>query len=266
MRLSLHRIPRESKVAAVVLGAALVQVGVLAAFGLQSTSQRRRQFEQELADGARPVVRNVVADAAARIGECARRSCRGAVARAVGPSRRRWTATSRRRSEYAYLVAPDGRLADCRRAPIEPPASTPPDASARARLAEVVRLETAEPARAVEAALALADDLAKNRAHDAVAAALALQSGWRAAYRGGERDRVRALAKRVIEHYAAVRDDGGALAAAEPMGPAASAVVCEVLLQSLRTAPEQGSAFVAEVIARRVRPGVRVALSDAPTA
>ena len=69
MRPSLHRIPRETKVAAVVLGAALVQVGVLAALGLQSTTERRRQFEQELADSARPVVRNVVAGAAALVGD-----------------------------------------------------------------------------------------------------------------------------------------------------------------------------------------------------
>jgi signal transduction histidine kinase len=268
MRLSLHRIPRESKVAAVVLGAALVQVGVLAAFGLQSTSERRREFEQDLAESSRKVVRNVVAEAAARVGDeevrLARELSRGD---ALSPWDRVTAAMDGHVApafKYAYLVASDGRLADYQRPPIEPPPSTPPDTAARARLAEVLRLETAEPERAVEAALALAEDLAKKTPHDVVAAALALQSGSRAAYKRNERDRARALAKKLLDHYAAVRDDRGTLSVGEPMGPAASAVVCEVLFQSLKTAPQQGRAFVDEVIARRVQAQrLRPLLSDA---
>jgi signal transduction histidine kinase len=268
MSLSLHRFPRESKVAAVVLGAALVQVGVLAAFGLRSTSERRRDIEQELAVSSRNVVKNVVAEAAGRVGDeelgLARELSRGET---LSPWDRVAAAMNSHVApafKYAYLVAPDGRLSDYQRPPIEAPASTPRDDAARARLADVRRLEDADPERAVEAAFVLAEDLAKKPQHDAVAAALALQSGWRAAYKRNERDRVRALAKKLLERYAAVRDDGGALAAGEPMGSAASAVVCDVLFQSLKTAPQQSRAFVDEVIARRAQAQrLRPLLSDA---
>jgi len=267
MRLSLHRIPRESKVAAVVLGAALVQVGVLAALGLQSTTERRRQFEQEIADGARPVVRNVVADAAARVGDEEARLARELVR---DDGRSAWErvkavmdANVAPAFQYAYLVGADGRITDFRRPPLEAPASVV-DPAARARLADVLALEQSDPARAADAARALADDLAKRSPHDAVAAALALQCGARAAFARNERDRARTFAKSILARYAAVRDDRGTLGDAAPVGPAAADVVCEVLRRAVDSAPEQGAAFVEEVAGRReLAQRLRPVLSDA---
>src|SRR5262245_4024366 len=121
MRLSLHRFPRESKVAAVVLAAALLQVGVLAAIGLRSNEERRREIESDLAEGAGRVVQSVVAEAERRVPDqepvLARELARDA---AVSP----WDAVQRAMQrnaapvfEYAYLVDAEGRLFDQRRPP-----------------------------------------------------------------------------------------------------------------------------------------------------
>jgi signal transduction histidine kinase len=258
MRFSLHRFPRETKVAAVVLGAALLQVGVLAALGLRSTIERRRTFEKELAESTRPVVVNVVADAAARVAEQERKleteleredvaspweRVRGAMEGHVAPAFVR-----------AYVVGADGRLGDWRRAPLAAPPSVRDDA-ARARLArEVLGQETTDPARAAAAARALADDLARASPHDTTAAALALQAGWRAARGLHDRETVRALARTLLDRgYAAVRDDTGPLGESEPLGPAASAALCDVLYESLQGASPLSGSFVSEVIGRRVQ-------------
>src|SRR6187455_2754932 len=163
MRLSLHRFPRESKVAAVVLGAALVQVGVLAALGLRSTSERRQSIERELAEKAAPVVRKVQIEATARVGEA---EVRLAKAIAPGDGRSPWVRVKDAMESGvaplfadAYLIAPDGRVTDFRRPPYPAPAAAPADEDARRRLAEVQRLEGSDPARAVDAARALADDI-----------------------------------------------------------------------------------------------------------
>jgi signal transduction histidine kinase len=258
MRFSLHRFPRETKVAAVVLGAALLQVGVLAALGLRSTSERRRTFEKELAESTRPVVAGAVANAAARVGdqelrlaaELAREDLaspwdrlRGAMEGHVAPLFTR-----------AYVVGGDGRLTDWRRAPLVAPAPVR-DEAARARLAtEVLALEHSDPARAVAAARALADGLARTTPHDTAAAALALQAGWRAARGLKDRETVRSLAHTLLDRgYAAVRDDTGPLGESEPLGPAASAVLGEVIYESLYESSSQSGALVDEVIGRRVQ-------------
>jgi two-component system phosphate regulon sensor histidine kinase PhoR len=266
MRLSLHRFPRETKVAAVVLAAALLQVGVLAALGLKSTSERRREMEKELAEKSQTVVRKVVMQAAYRVGdeetrlqrELAHDDGRSAFDRVRAAMETRVAPLF----EYAYVVDADGRVADCARPPIAAPAG-PPDMEARRRLADVLAHERTDPARAADEARALADDLAKKPVHDAVAAALALQSGWRAAYARREFDRAIGLATRVLERYAAVRDDRGLLGDAAPLGPAASALVCDVLATAIKTSSTQGQAFVGAVVARRVQAQrLRPALSE----
>ncbi len=257
MRLSLHRFPRESKVAAVVLGAALLQVGVLAALGLRSTSERRREIERDLAESARPVVLNVVREAAARVGD-EELKLADAIGREdiVSPWDRVRAAMDGRAARlfaYAYLIDTGGRLTDHQRPPLVAPPAGAQDARARARLAELVRLERADPARAVETARGLASDAEGGSPGDVVAAALALQSGCRAALALGDRDSAREFAKAILTKYAAVRDDRSPLSESEPLGPAASAVICRVIYESIVSAPAQAEAFVDEVGDRRER-------------
>jgi two-component system phosphate regulon sensor histidine kinase PhoR len=269
MRLSLHRFPRESKVAAVVLGAALVQVGVLAALGLRSTSERRQAIERELAENSVHVVRNAVIEATARVGEA---EVRMAKALSPGDGRSPWVrvkdAMEGRVAPLfvdAYLIAPDGRVADFQRPPYPAPAAGLRDEEARRRLAEVQRLEVSDPARAVGAARALADEIFAKPQPDVVAASLALQSGWRAAYVRGEFENARALAKSLLDRGCrAVRDDRGSLAESEPFGPSASALVCKVLFASLVNATSQHAVFVDAVVDRRIQAQrLRPLLSDA---
>ncbi len=268
MRLSLHRFPRESKVAAVVLGAALVQVGVLGALGLRSTTERRQVRTDELKDEGRRDARVVVMNASEIVGRqevllvnALRHSeggsrwerVRDAMANEVAPL-----------FQYAYLIAEDGRLIDYQRPPYDPPPAPFNDPAARARLDEVLAFERTDPARAVEAAKALAADVAEHPPRDAVAAALTLQSGARAAYARKERDSALMLARTLLAHYRTVRDDRGTLADAEPLGPSASAVICEVLLQSLDNPRIQTQVFVDEVEDRRIQAQrMRPLLSDA---
>jgi signal transduction histidine kinase len=257
MRLSLHRFPRESKVAAVVLGAALLQVGVLAALGLRSTSERRREIERDLAESARPVVVNVVREAAARVGDeelkLAEALGREDIASPWDRVRAAMDGRAARLFAYAYLIDAGGRLTDHQRPPLVAPPSGAPDERARQRLAELVRLERTDPARAVEAARKLTSDAEGGSARDVVAAALALQSGCRAALALGDRDSAREFAKAILTKYAAVRDDRSVLSESEPLGPAASAVICRVIYESIVSAPAQADVFVDEVGDRRER-------------
>ena len=268
MRLSLHRFPRESKVAAVVLGAALLQVGVLAAIGLKSTSDRQEAFARELADNARPVAQNVVAEAAQRVREQEARLGRElAKDDGTSPWVRVQTAMEQHVApvfQYAYLIDASGRLTDFRRAPYEMQAAGPRDEAARARLAEVLAIEKSDPARALKEARALADALFERPSHDSVAAALALQAGWRAAYAMKDRDAARLLAKTLLARYRSIRADTSPIADSEPMGPAASAVLCGVLYDSLLRPNSNGSEFVDAVIDRRDQAQrLRPLLSDA---
>src|SRR5205814_678569 len=126
MRLSLHRFPPETKVAAVVLAAALLQVGVLAALGLKSTSERRREMEKELAEKSQAVVRKVVVQAALSVGreetrlqhELEHDDGRSAFDRVSAAMETRVAPLF----EYAYVIDADGRVADCGRPPIAAPA------------------------------------------------------------------------------------------------------------------------------------------------
>jgi two-component system phosphate regulon sensor histidine kinase PhoR len=269
MRLSLHRFPRESRVAAVVLGAALVQVGALAAIGLRSTAERRHSIERELAEKAAPVVRRVVIDATSRVGDAEEVLARSL---AAGDGRSPWVRVNDAMErgvaplfKDAYLVAADGRVTDYKRPPYETSAAGPPDEGARRRLAEVLRLEGTDRVRAADAARALADEVLAKPQPDLVAAALALQSGWRAAYANKEYERARTFAKTLLDRGCrAVRDDRGALGQTEPLGPSASALVCRVLSESLTNPTSQPDAFVDAVVDRRIQAQrLRPLLSDA---
>ena len=259
MSFSLHRFPRESKVAAVVLGAAIVQVGVLAALGLRSTSERREAYREELKDRGRRVATAVVTDADRRlreqeeklVQEIARGDAsawdlvQGAMERGVAPV-----------FSYAYLVEPDGRIGDSRRRPYPPGPPQAKDSDARRRLDEVLRLERTAPEQCVAAARGLARDLAPRadgRPRDAVAAALALQSGWRAAYARNDRGTVLQFAQDVLASYRTVRDDRGPLGESEPLGLAAAAVRCDVLGAALLAGPGNAQPFVQAVIERRTQ-------------
>ena len=81
----LHRIPRESKVAAVVLAAALLQVGLLAALGLRSTDSRLAAARSDLLQRTRGAVRRVVEDARERVAVPVREA-RGELRRTSDPA------------------------------------------------------------------------------------------------------------------------------------------------------------------------------------
>jgi signal transduction histidine kinase len=258
MGLSLHRFPRETRVAAVVLGAALVLVGTVSAVGLRSASERRQTFERELADAARPVVRNVVNEATARVAEAEARLERE-LSRAEDKSAwERVAAAMDARAaplfEYAYLVDGDGRVVDWRCAPYAESSASSPDAAARALLDEALRLESADPVRAGAMSRALAEQLGAAPRRDDVALALALRTVWRTAFARQDWRNARAAASALLDgRLRDVRDDRGPIGEAEPLGPAASAVLCDVLYRSLVAAPMQGEAFVDAVIDRRVQ-------------
>ncbi len=267
----LLRFPRESKVAAVVLGAALLQVSVLAALGLRSTAERRRGLESELQERGRSAAETVTAEAARRVRDQEQKLQRAldredlpsplqrvrvAIDQGVAPA-----------FESAYLIDPEGGIRDWRRAAYDPPPAGATDATARRRLEEILALEHSDPPRAIELARALVEDLQARGPHDVVAAALALQAGWRAAFASGDAEQARAFAKAALGspslhstslhsttfHYRTVRDAAGPLSESEPIGPGAAKVLCEVLLRALATSPRTGGEFVQAVLDRRVQ-------------
>ncbi len=246
------RIPRETKVAAVVLAVALLQVGVLAALGLDRADRRLDDAERSyrergertatsLAIAASDVVARKAADAADEI------------ARDGGTLPDRALQALRRAHPFssAYTIDADGAVRDVRRPPfdatidarLDAAAASRRDDDARARIAALLVLADRDPASAIDAARALADDLERRKSPDAVAVALALQCGARAALVRNDTEQALRFARRILSGYRTVRDDRGALGEREPFGLAAAATACEALL---RTVPTGGDAVQAE--------------------
>jgi two-component system phosphate regulon sensor histidine kinase PhoR len=249
MRLFLQRIPPETKVAAVVLGAALVQVGLLATLGLRSTTERRAELEGRMRDRSRFVVaRGVVGAGVSRV-NAEEQALEREIQRYGVPIRDRVVGALSQGSLYghAFLVDSAGTLRDWRREPLE---ATPPSAAdpqARKALRQLLVWEREDAERALGNAEPYADSTT-----DPVAAALMLQAGWRAARALKSNGRALELAERVLRDYRTLRDDRGALGESEPFGLGAAFVVCELRLRALEAAPfEQASAFVDAVLDRR---------------
>lgn len=256
MRAILPRIPRETKVAAVVLAMALLQVGVLAALGLERAERQRNDAERGLAERAERAARALAAAAVRQVAGQEERLL-AEVAREERPLVSRVQDALRAAPMFttAYLVGADGTLVDARRPPYDPALPGVPDPALRARLDEVLALERSDPARCAEEARRLADDVEQGHDRDPVAAALALQCGARAARAAGDAERALRLALRLRDdRYRALRDDRPVLGESEPFGPGASLLVCEVLVEAVATGgPETHAAFVEALLDRRIQ-------------
>jgi signal transduction histidine kinase len=261
----LARIPRETKVAALVLAVALAQVGVLAAVGLGQASARREDAERAIAERAgrsmRSLVHACVRQVAAQEDRLAAESARDDL-----PPFDRVREALQRAPLFttAHLVDERGEPCDVARPPIVPQASVV-DAEARRALAALSERTLADPAGTAAAAKSLATEIEAREPRDAVAAALAWQCAARAALRAGDGNNAFASARRVLEGYRGLRDDRGAEGESEPLGPAASLIACEALLTALPSADQATrAAFVHEVLDRRNgAQRLRGSLSDA---
>lgn len=248
----LARIPRETKVAAAVLGVALLQVAALAALGLGQTERRREDAEEALRLRAGRAVTTLVATSVQQVAGQEERLVKE-LARDQLPAPDRAQEALRRAPLFtaAHLIDARGDATDSTRPPFEVPESAL-DIAARRRVEALLAAETADPAHTADAAGALADDLVRTGCRDAVSIALALQCGARAARAAGDDNRAIAFAKRILDRYRALRDDRAVEGEREPFGPSASYVVCEAWMRSLDTADDAtGGGFVSAVLDRR---------------
>jgi len=259
MRLLLARIPPETKVAAVVLGAALLQVGLLAWLGLRTTEQRRAELERDMEDRAARAISVVVTAGKARIKVFEQDAQREIepdarkVAERVGPALARAPVF-----HAGFVVSLDDHdvpvLHEQSRMPLAPAERKPRDDAARAAVADLEATAVADPEGVLARCEAVADSTT-----DLVARALALQVGWRTALRLGRDSQALTLARRVLEaDLRSVSDDRGLEGETAPFGLGAAAVVCEIWRRACERggvddAPAYASAFVLAVSDRRVQ-------------
>ena len=260
MRRFFQRIPPETRVAAVVLGAALLQVGLLAWLGLRTTDQRRAELRGDLEDRAARVVKTAVVTAGqARITVFEQRAQRELEPDGRGIAERVGDALARASIfEAGYVVSLDENgiplLHDQRRMPLRPAPRRPRDDAARAAIVVLESAAIEDPDAALSRCEAIADGTT-----DLVARALALQLGWRAALRMRLDKRALDLAQRVLaSDLRTVSDDRGLVGESAPFGLGAAAAVCEVWRRAVdRGGVEQAgpyaSAFVQAVAERRVQ-------------
>ncbi len=252
----ISRIPPESRLAAIVLAAALTQVGLLAAWSLRDAGDRRAEIDRRARGQARQSIETGLVNQLRAELTASERAVRAELAR-EGPAPQRVGAALRAGVPFfvdAFLMDAEGAVVHWRRLP---PASGElglRNARARSRLRTVLELERTDARACVRDALAMDGDVRSGRDSDRVAAALALQSGWRAALADGDDATALALAERVLDDYRMLRDDRDGMSGGEPLGVSAAALVCEVRLERL-TAPdhEEGARFVDAVLKRRVQ-------------
>jgi len=258
MRLFLQRIPPETKVAAGVLGAALLQVGLLAWLGLRTTEQRRIELETSLRDRSGRVVRAVVTAGNARIKVFEQRAQREIepdgreVAARVGDALARAPIF-----EAGFVISLDDAGApvfhEQSRMPLAPAPRTPRDDAARAAVAGLETAADTDPEEVVKSCETIADATT-----DVVARALALQAGWSAALRLHRDSQALKLARRVLEsELRTVQDDRGLRGESAPFGLGAAAAECEIWRRAVdrggvEDASAYASAFVLAVADRRV--------------
>lgn len=269
MRPLLSRIPRKTKVTAVVLGAALLQVGVLAALGLDSSRSRLQTRRQDLALRAQEVVKTRVIAAARNRLDALEQQASRELARVGGRPEERVRSALAAMTDLAqapiflhgFVVEESGEFWHVRRPPIDVPTSLR-DETLRRRLAGLEQLEQADPRTAMVSATALADEVETRAAaeRDSVAAARALRVAWRAALRSKNTSQARLLAQRVVDDYAALRDDRPPPEGdTEPFGIGAAEVVCSLLREAIsrsgkvREDGELRDAYVQALVDRRIR-------------
>jgi signal transduction histidine kinase len=249
----LARVPRESKVAAVVLAAALLQVGVLAALGLGQAERRREDAEQALVARAERALTGLVARSVRQVA-AEEDLFRAELARDEVPAPARALEALRTASLFStvHLVDARGEPFDATRLPFDPP-ETAIDLRARRVVDELLAMEAADRPGAAGAAAAVADELERTSPRDRVAIAIALQCGARSALASGDPQQALDLARRLLDRDRAVRDDRAVEGESEPFGPSASLVACETLLSALPTGDDAAhAAFVDAVLDRRV--------------
>ena len=262
----LSRIPRETKIAAAILGVAILQVAVLAFFGLRGADERRDGLLETLAAGARRTVEtDVVARGRRGVAEL-RETVESELGREAPLADR--IASALRRSpafEHAFVVrarpplAP--RLHEYRRWPLDTVRAVRIDDAARRAVrrlaAEHVTPENATFKSAAAERLADATD-------DPVARALALRHAWVSARVGAQTERALALAERVRDELTGVIDDRGVRADGAPLDLSASAAITDVWLDALVSSVVDPAPFVEALVDRRVRAQrYRTILSDA---
>ena len=268
MRPFLSRIPRKTKVTAVVLGAALVQVGVLAALGLDSSRSRLQTRREDLAMRAREVVKTRVIAAAHNRLDALEQQASRELSRVGGrPSEGVRSALAAMTDLaqapifiHGFVVEESGDFWHVRRPPFEVPTSLR-DETLRRRLDGLKELEHSDPRTAMVAATALADEVEARPVaeRDSVAAARALRVGWRAALRSKNTSEARRLAQRVVDDYVALRDDRAPPEGdSEPFGIGAGEVVCSLLREAVSRSPELRDSYVSglyvqALVDRRVR-------------
>lgn len=262
----LHRIPRESKVAAVLLGVALVQVALLATLGLRSTDSRLTSTRDDLLRRTRQAVRQLVERSTERVAalqhearrELARPSAASGPEARVGAALEAVDALAETRVLTQGMVVPhDGPLWHWLRPPRAEQASAAVDRDARLEVRRLEALEMKDPVQVRTLGVALADRILARPApdQDVVAAVLALRSAWRAALRTGPRvdadpTLARDLAQRVLDRHASLLDDRPPpVGDRVPFGIGAASVVCRILAEQYTE--EETEAFVDALLRRR---------------
>ncbi len=264
MRLFWQRIPPETKVAAVVLGAALVQVGVLATVGLRGEDERRTELVAELRQRSRRTVERSVVNAGAARVTALEQSLQRDLETEDRPLMARVLGVLDRTDLYAHAflldLGRDGvpRLSEVRRPPLAIADQTPFDEKARRRVAGLMDRERSDSAGVVRACEAVAD-----ASDDRVASALALQAGWRAALRLSADQQALGLAERVLREHPNVVDNRGPSGESVPFGLGAAAAICDILQRAVQrdSDPDAGSFVDAVRHRRRLAQRLRWALT-----
>lgn len=262
MRTWLARIPRESKAAAIVLGAALVQVGILSALGLLSTEDREREAARALRDEALRRVRvegvEPVRERMHRLRELVTRELEtggGPVESRVGQLLDRVQAEYGRALLTDAVIAAGAESAWHWRRPPYPPA--PEGLQRRPLREELFRLErdveSERPAEAYDAAVEAirAEEARPPDERDVWAAARACGIAWRTAFQAGRPDDAARWARHALERYRLVPD---ARFPSVPVGVFATDLLVAVRAVELeREGLRAGEPFAAAVRERRVQ-------------
>lgn len=269
MRNWFARIPRETKVAAIVLGAALVQVGILSALGLFSTEQQEQQAAREFREEALRRVRVEGIEPARERLHRVERLLDRELGEGSGPLEARVGAALTASTELigedvlsdAIVLAGTDSVWHWRRPTYPPP---PEGANRLSARREVERLETllwTSPEAALEAATVVIrnEESRPPGEQDVRATALACQVAWRAAYRAGLPEEAKSWARHALDRYRTLVDAPDEVGAADelavPLGLHAADLVSRIWYEAVDTLDgiRHADAFARAVRDRRMQ-------------